>query len=75
MAEFCKQCSKALLFENTNDFAGLCGPDEMLPVLCEGCGPTYVDSKGRCIGKCLGHFKQVTKQFSDLMAPQSSLKD
>jgi hypothetical protein len=73
MAEFCKQCTKALFFEDTNDFEGLCGEDEMIQVLCEGCGPTYVDSKGKCIGKCMGHFKQVTKQYSEMMAPSRQL--
>jgi hypothetical protein len=57
MAEFCVQCSSNLGFEP--DFVGLITEEEVLKglgavVLCEGCGPTIVDHKGRCIANdCL----------------------
>lgn len=69
MAEFCKQCTKALFHEEVNDFEGLCEKDEMVEVLCEGCGYTYVDWKGRCVGKCKGHFKAVSTEYASRWAP------
>jgi hypothetical protein len=50
MAEFCQQCAKDLDFEP--DFVGLCKEGFMVAVLCEDCGPTYVDHTGKCIGEC-----------------------
>ena len=47
MAEFCRQCAAQL--GQPTDLAGLCAPGYIVPVLCEGCGPTYVDHAGQCI--------------------------
>lgn len=52
MSEFCKQCAEELGF-NT-DFAGLVTEAEVkegysMPVLCEGCGPCFVDHQGKCL--------------------------
>lgn len=55
MADFCLQCSEEHGFPE-NDVSGLCKEDEMIPVLCEGCGNTFVDHEGRCLSKnCLCH--------------------
>ena len=48
MADFCSQCARELLGEDCGDMRGLCGPGEVVSVLCEGCGGTLVDSEGRC---------------------------
>lgn len=49
MADFCKQCSIDTFTEDFGDMQGLCKEDEMVHVLCEGCGPCIVDSEGKCI--------------------------
>lgn len=46
MADFCKDCSIELFGEDFNDFAGLCKENEMIYVLCEGCGWVYVNHFG-----------------------------
>ena len=46
MADFCKQCSEELFNRDSGDLAGLCNKG-MIDVICEGCGPIYVDSTGR----------------------------
>lgn len=49
MADFCKQCSIDTFGEDSKDLAGLCKEGETIIVLCEGCGCTEVDWKGKCI--------------------------
>lgn len=49
MAEFCCQCSSDLFDMDSQDLANLCGQGKFIRVLCEGCGPTVVDHKGRSI--------------------------
>lgn len=49
MADFCKQCSLENFGEDYKDFQ-FTAPDGMVTaVLCEGCGPTYVDNDGVCV--------------------------
>lgn len=61
MADFCLQCNLDMHFGPYSDFDHLqemYGPGTYIGVLCEGCGPTVVDLKGRCVsGDCLcaGH--------------------
>lgn len=38
MSDFCKQCSIDMFGFDAEDFAGLCSPDGLIQVLCEGCG-------------------------------------
>lgn len=49
MAEFCKQCYATFLDLDQTDFEGLCDEGFTTIVLCEGCGPAQVDSKGVCV--------------------------
>lgn len=46
MAEYCAQCSK------TCADIGFLTPTRNGAIVCEGCGHTVVDSKGRCTGGC-----------------------
>lgn len=56
MADFCRQCSIDVFREDFGDMKGLCEEGMMATVLCEGCGPTWVDHEGTCIGACArGH--------------------
>ena len=53
MADFCKQCSIDTFGEDIGDLAGLMSASQaatghLVPALCEGCGPTYVDHLGVC---------------------------
>lgn len=76
MADFCKQCSEELFGEDFGDLQGLStiGNDinrSYTAVLCEGCGPTMVNSKGECVyhnGKtskeCLTNVPKVDKEKS-----------
>jgi len=61
VADFCRQCAKEVdpSFPG-DDLAGLCRPGEIITALCEGCGSTYVDSEGYCVGPCSipGHSRQ-----------------
>lgn len=52
MADFCAQCTKTVLGvePEKNDFVGICQKDDIVPVLCEGCGKTKVNSEGTCLG-------------------------
>lgn len=57
MADFCKQCSEKNFGEDYKDMAGLCTEEDTkkglsVPVLCEGCGYTYVNHLGECVGEC-----------------------
>lgn len=52
MAEFCNQCSIRVFGEDFGDFYGLCKQGEVVAVLCEGCGPTFVDHLGNCTVDC-----------------------
>jgi len=49
MADFCKQCSNDVFGEDFGDLKSLCKEDEMVHVLCEGCGQCIVNSEGECI--------------------------
>lgn len=64
MADFCFQCSVVEMGWCGSDFDhygkdGQITAEEVAEgkgvlVLCEGCGPTFVDHKGRCLGGCDG---------------------
>ena len=51
MADFCWDCCWEHLGveSHRNDMGGLCGEDEMVHVLCEGCGEILVDGAGKKI--------------------------
>jgi len=58
MADFCRQCVQDLFPDHngeiTGDFVGMTTPEDETKglyavVLCEGCGPCQVDSRGNCI--------------------------
>ncbi len=55
MADFCQQCSIEHFNKDFEDMAMLCTEEEIVQVLCEGCGPTWVVRSGQCIGPCLAH--------------------
>ena len=69
MAGFCKQCSKALFHDEENDFERCCEKNESVEVVCEGCGLTTVDWKGKCVGRCQGHFKVVSAEYASRWSP------
>ncbi len=59
MADFCTQCSVETFGEDFGDLANLTLPVHTsfryyALVICEGCGPVYVDHTGRCVTNCLG---------------------
>ena len=59
MADFCKQCAREI--GQPSDFVGMCDDEEIVTVLCEGCGPIDVDCYGVCISDdCLklGHKRE-----------------
>ena len=49
MADFCWECSELPLGieGQQNDLRGLCEKDEIVHVLCEGCGHIAVDKEGK----------------------------
>lgn len=52
MADFCKDCSEELFGRDCEDLKGLITEDQWkegyaAPVICEGCGYTYVDHEGK----------------------------
>jgi len=49
MADFCKECSIRVLGEDFGDLAGIADKNEIVWVLCEGCGFIYIDSEGKKI--------------------------
>lgn len=54
MADFCKQCSIEIFGFDSRDMAEIVSKQEEVEglaanVLCEGCGPTQVDSAGECL--------------------------
>lgn len=55
MAEFCEQCAHELGLSSDEDFFTSGQSDDVLIVLCEGCGPTNVDGYGVCIYDCEKH--------------------
>lgn len=52
MADFCKQCSTEILCEDFRDMAGIAKNGEIAFVICEGCGFTWVNEDGECVGNC-----------------------
>lgn len=47
---YCAQCSMAHFDgEDYGDFVRLCSHESVINVVCEGCGPTWVDKHGRSI--------------------------
>lgn len=62
MADFCMQCSIENFGEDCEDLAGFSSIEDtkqniFSKVLCEGCGWTLVDHKGRCVADCdLHHY-------------------
>lgn len=59
MADFCRQCSLEEFLEDFHDFIDLCDPGEILKVICEGCGPTWIDHNGVC-RSCVAHTRTGT---------------
>lgn len=58
MADYCKQCSVEYFGEDYRELAGLCKPDEIASVICEGCGFIHVNHLGECVTDCeSGHNK------------------
>lgn len=57
MADLCQQCTQEIFgVDWDNDLYGLCGPDEIVRVLCEGCGWTDVNEEGVCVNpECPRH--------------------
>ena len=55
MANFCKQCSIEIFQEDFADLAGFSvNRQELISVLCEGCGNAVVDNTGECVNRdCL----------------------
>jgi hypothetical protein len=49
MSDFCQECSIRMFGKDTEDFAGECSEDQMVQVLCEGCGVIWVDKNGKRI--------------------------
>lgn len=54
MSAYCKQCSVEIFGEDFKELAGIASEEDdrndmVATVLCEGCGPTRVNSKGECI--------------------------
>lgn len=53
MAEFCRGCTEQIFGKECADKAyseKICKEDEMLPILCEGCGEVvFIDWEGRKI--------------------------
>jgi hypothetical protein len=48
MSDFCQEHCIQIFGEDTKDLSNLCKEDEMILVLCEGCGEMiYVDSNGK----------------------------
>ena len=57
MADFCEQCARELwgdYADMTSDFKFNlpCNEGEGYEVLCEGCGITWVNEDGKCLGGC-----------------------
>ena len=51
MADFCRQCTRKLFGVDAHDYGNLkpLEPGMGYPVLCEDCGPIYVNDQGECI--------------------------
>ena len=62
MADFCKECSIEIYGEDSGDLKGLCEAGFVAMVICEGCGPTYVDPEGLCtVVDCLRTHREEKK--------------
>lgn len=84
MADFCQRCSIDLMFDPRGDFAHFGGKggvlefhqDRVVGVICEGCGPTFVNHLGQCVGGCAsGHIPpeddEVLRSVSAWLARRS----
>ncbi|MDD3412489.1 MAG: hypothetical protein PHY47_00650 [Lachnospiraceae bacterium] len=64
MADFCRQCSIEIFGEDFKELAGIVSPEEFTAdkaafVMCEGCGPIFVNPDGSCIDStCVKHQKE-----------------
>ena len=79
MADFCAQCWPRVWgdpkeigqAEGFNDMMGVCGSDEMFRDVCEGCGVSYFDSRGRCLGPCMEHHEMAPAPPDDTKAERA----
>lgn len=68
MADFCFQCSLDMFFGPPGDMNGLCKEGYSVPVLCEGCGYTWVDHRGWCIAPgCDLHHGEAPPERSEAL--------
>lgn len=69
MADFCQQCHYDLFGPGEGDMYGLVQPEQFINgfttvVLCESCGPTFVDHHGACIrNDCGFHGHPMRSKF------------
>ena len=65
MADFCSQCSIELFGRDYGDMKGLCTTGYVMTVLCEDCGPIYVNPTGQCVCNCSKHhYKKLHEEES-----------
>ena len=56
MADFCKACSEEHFDRDFGELARMASEDGVVSVICEGCGPIFVDHAGVCVSPaCLCH--------------------
>jgi len=70
MADFCKQCSIEIFGEDFGDLARILTPEQeaddmVMPAICEGCGYTYVNCAGECVGTCCDKRHYLPKENSN----------
>ena len=75
MADFCQTCSVDMFGTDTGDFAGIVEPGVVMPVICEGCGPVYVESDGsRAKGLRGWDYDRLAFKFGEAMLQLDHLK-
>ncbi len=52
MSEYCAQCAKK--YKTGNGFYNECKPNELITVICEGCGVIQVNHNGQCVSQDCG---------------------
>lgn len=67
MADFCRQCAIETFGVDAGDLRGLNKPEVLsgttgFPTICEGCGYTYVDHMGQCLGGCINPEHSVVER-------------
>lgn len=76
MASYCNQCATDLAFPTGDMLGPTLASNQIAYELCEGCGSTWVNRVGDCVGPCdvKAHWDDVAKGLAASVDVQASMR-